>query len=166
MAVAGCRIRVHSVGGTGVPNVLALAYVGTDIALGSVLVWSSGSVALAGADPTEIVGIALQAYGTNPGFDAANSPTVVTGRNTTISVVRPNQQTIFAANLTTSSSTIVTPAQANVGVQYGITAYTGIWTVDSGKTGGTARVEVVGFATDVYGGVVFFKFLDASLSGD
>ena len=166
MAVANVRMRVHSVGGTGVPSISTLAYTGTDIALGSVLVWAgSGLVGLSGANPAAgtIVGVALQAYGTNPGFDAANSPATITGRNTTISVVRPNNSTIFMANLTESSSTIATPAQTDVGVLYGITAYSGIWTIDRGKLSNDT-VEVLGFDTTVQLGVVFFRFMDAALS--
>jgi hypothetical protein len=159
------RMRVHSVGGSGVPEIQSLLYTGTSIVLGSLLKWSSGSVDVADTNEDEIVGLALQAYATAPGYDAANSPATITGREAKISVVRPNQQTTFLATLTTGSSATTVPAQANVGVQYGITAYSGIWTIDVAKTGADARVEVVGFDTTLYGGVVFFKFLAAYLSG-
>lgn len=158
------KMRVHQIGGSGVPEIEALLYTGTSIVLGSLLVWSSGYVDVAGADPTEIVGLSLQAYATNPGYDAANSPATITGRTGSVSVVRPNQQTTFLATLTNGSSATATPAQTDVGVQYGVTAYSGVWTVDKNKTGGSARVEVVGFDTTLYGGVVFFKFLAAYLS--
>lgn len=160
-------IRVHAVGGSGVPEIDALAYTGSPaIVIGSVLIYSAGYVDVGGVNPTEIVGIAQQAVDTNPGFSAANSPATFTGRNAKVSVVRPNDQTIFLANLTNNSSTLVTPAQADVGVQYGITAYSGIWTIDKNKTGANARVEVVGFDTTVYSGVVFFKFLASYLSSN
>lgn len=158
-------MRVHSVGNGQVPATRTLRYAdGQTFKVGAVLVWSSGSVAEGGSDPTEIVGIALQPAATNPGYDAANSPSTITGRNQTVTVCIPNQTTIFAANLTNGSSTLVVPAQADVGVQYGITAYSGIWTVDKGNT--ADRVEVVGFDTGVYGGIVLFKFLDNVLSGN
>lgn len=159
-------IRVHSVGSSnGVPTIQWMAYkTGEAIVIGSVLVYSSGELAVAGADPTEIVGVALQAAGTSPGYDAANSPTVITGRSQKISVVRPDNVTVFQATLTNNSSATATPAQADVGVQYGLTAYNGIVTVDKNKTGASARVEVVGFDEDQ--DVVFFKFLASHLSSN
>lgn len=158
-------MRVHSVGNGQVPATRVLRYAdGQTFGQGAILIWSAGSVVVGGSDPTDIVGIALQGAATNPGYDAANSPSVITGRNQTVTVCIPNQTTIFAANLTNSSSTLVTPAQADVGVQYGVTAYSGKWTVDKGNT--ADRVEVVGFDTSVYGGIVFFKFLDSVLSGE
>lgn len=158
-------MRVHSVGGTGVPTIQPLAYTGTDIVLGSLLIWSGGYVALSGADPGAgtVVGIALQAYATNPGYDAANSPATFTGRNATIAVVRPNDSTIFCANITNGSSTLVAPAQTDVGVLYGVTAYSGIWTVDRAKLSNDTA-EIVGFDTTLYSGVVFFKFKASILS--
>lgn len=162
MAIA---IFTHKVLAGKVEGVQVMGYTGTDIVLGSLLVFSSGLVALAGANPTSIVGVALQGYAGNPGFDAANSPATITGRQTTISVSRPNDSTIYAANLTNGTSTLVTPATADIGVSYGVTAYSGKWTVDKAKTGGDARVSVVGFDANAYGGIVFFKFLAAALAG-
>lgn len=149
-----------------VEPITRLAYTGTPaIVIGTVLAWSSGYVAVAGADPTEIVGISLQAVDTNPGFAAANAPATITGRSSTVSVSRPAYGTIvYGANLTNGSSTIVAGAQTDVGVQYGITAYSGKWTVDKNKTGGSVRVEVVGFDPSIYGGVVFFTFLPTYLA--
>lgn len=158
-------MRIHSVGAGQVPPTRTLRYAdGQTFVQGAILQWSSGSVIVAVADPTEIVGLALQGAATNPGYDAANSPAPITGRNQTVTVCIPNQSVIFMANLTNSSSALVVPAQADVGVQYGVTAYSGKWTVDKGNT--ADRVEVVGFDTGVYGGVVFFKFLDSVLSGE
>jgi hypothetical protein len=169
VATASVAMRVHAVGGSGVPEVEALLYNSGSvpaIVIGTVVIITGGYVVVAGADPSEIVGVALQAAGTNPGLSAANSPTTITGVSYKVSTVRPNDQTIFAAQFTNGSSTLVTPAQTDVNVQYGITAYSGIWTVDKAKTGGSARVEVVGFDTNVYTSVVFFKFLASVLSSN
>ena len=167
MATPNVAFRVHSVGGTGVPVVQPLAYTGSPaIVIGSVCIWNAGYVDIAGANPTEVVGVALQAVDTNPGFSAANSPATITGRNSTVSVVRPNNQTVFCGQATNNSSTIVVGARANVGAQYGLTAYSGIWTVDFNKSASNLLVEVVGFDTTLYSsvGVVFFKFLPSVLS--
>lgn len=160
-------IYTHKVQAGKVEPVQRMAYTGSpSIVIGSVLIYSSGNVDVGGANPTEIVGTALQAVDTNPGFSAANSPATITGRSQTVSVSRPNDSVIYAANFTNGSSTLVTPAQTDVGAQYGITAYSGLWTVDKNKTAGNARVEVVGFDTSVYGGVVFFKWLSSFLSSN
>lgn len=163
------RMRVHSAGIGMVPEIQALPYdpdSAPAVVIGSVVILTSGLLAVAGADPDDIVGVALQAVDTNPGFDAANSPAPITGRSAKVSVVRPNQTTTFLATLTSGSSATHAPAAANVGVEYGITAYSGIWTVDEAKTGADARVIVTGYDTEIYGGVVFFKFLTAHLAGN
>lgn len=162
MAVA---MRIHSVGGAKLPEVQRMLYTGSpSIVIGSVLVTAAGFVDVGGANPTEIIGVAAQAVDTNPGFSAANSPTTITGRSASVSVYRPNDSTIFLATFTNNSSATAVPATSDVTVQYGLTAYSGIWTVDKNKTAGNARVEIIGFDTDIYGGVVFFKFLTSFLS--
>lgn len=162
MAIA---IFTHKILSGLVEPVQWLRYVdATTFERGEVLVWNAGSVQAGGADPTEIVGVALQGTATAPGYDAANSPATITGREQKVSVSRPNGATIYAANLTNNSSTLVTPAQADVGAQYGLTEYSNKWTVDKNKTAASARVEVVGFDTSIYGGIVFFRFLAAHLS--
>lgn len=68
--------------------------------------------------------------------------------------------TVFSATLTNGSSTRIAPTVADIGTQVGITAYSGVWTVDKNKTAGNARVAIVGIDTDV--NVVFFRFLSAN----
>lgn len=161
-------VRVHSTEGMKIPGTRRISQVnGQTFITGAVLIYSAGQVAEGGVNPTEIIGIAGQGADSNPGFSAANSPTVITGRVQAVTVFVANDQTTFMANLTNGSSTLVAPTQADVGVQYGITAYSGIWTVDKNKTAGNARVEVTGFDTTVYApGVVFFKFLSSFLSAN
>lgn len=159
------KIFTHKVQSGKVEPVQWMAYATGQVFLtGAILTFNAGEVVEGGANPTEIVGVALQPAGSGPGFDAGNSPTVITGRSQKVSVSRPNDSVIYAATLTNASAVTVVPAQADVGVQYGLTAYAGVWTVDKGNA--NDRVEVVGFDTTVYGGVVFFKFLNAHLSHD
>jgi hypothetical protein len=74
---------------------------------------------------------------------------------------RANRTTIFSGRLTNNSSTTIVPLQSYVGVAYGITAYSGIWTVDINKTGATERVTIV--AVDFLNNGCFFKFLEGAI---
>jgi hypothetical protein len=149
--------------GSGVPDIQYLQHTsGYAGILGSVLVFSSGEVAVGGADPTPIVGVALAAANTAPGYNAQNNPAVFTGRERKIAVARANRSTVFIGYLTNGSSTKVAPTIANVGISYGITAYSNIWTVDTAKTGASERVTVIGI--DLLNNTVFFKFKEAHLA--
>lgn len=157
---------VHQIQGNKVEAIQAMQYAtGQTFILGAVLQSTGGEVIVSVADPASgtVVGVALQGAATNPGYDAANSPATFTGRRQTVSVCRPNDETIFVGQLTNGSSALVTPAIADVEAQYGITAYSGIWTVDKAKTGGSARVNVVGFDADLK--QVFFKWISSFLAG-
>lgn len=162
-------LRVHQIQGSKVEGIQYMQYTtGQTFLLGEVLIFdgSTGNVKVAAADPGSgtIVGVSLQAADSSPGFSAANSPTTFTGRSQKVSVVRPNDETIFAGAFTNGSSAAAVPAQADVGVQYGITAYSGVWTVDKNKTGGSARVVIVGFDLDQTPDQVFFKWIASFLA--
>lgn len=160
MATPRKGFRTHQVQGGGVEAIQYMQYAtGQTFPIGAVLIYAAGEVTVAGADPASntIVGYSLQGAGTSPGYDAANSPTTFTGRQQKVSVVRPNDQLIVQGEFTNGSSTLIASAQSDVGVSYGITAYTGVWTVDKNKTGGSARVIVTGFDADQF--LVFFKFI-------
>ena len=159
-------MQPHSSGvGSGIPEVQYMQHTsGSTFIRGAVLVYSSGEVAEGGANPTEIVGVALADAGSAPGYNAANSPSPITGRAAKVAVARAAATTVFKATLTNNSSTRIAPAVADIGVQYGLTAYSGVWTVDKNKTGGNARVEVVGIDLDQ--NYVLFKFLNSAISTD
>lgn len=147
----------------GVEAIRGLAYTGT-VYRGSVLIYNAGNVQVGGVDPTNIMGVALQASDTNPGYAAANNPTTITGRSAVISVATADRVTVFSAAMTNGSSTRVAPVAADVGVSYGLTAYTNIWTVDRAKVGVLARVQVIGYDTGGLTNMVFFKFLESAIS--
>jgi hypothetical protein len=149
----------------GVPDIQWMVQKGTptaSIVLGSVLVFASGEVDVDASDPTAIVGIALAPANSAPGYGVQNNPTVHTGRQLKIPVARANRQTVFCGYMTNGSSTKVNPADADVGAEYGITPYSDIWTVDKNKSGGSARVHIVGYDPNI--NIVFFKFMQAAIA--
>jgi hypothetical protein len=147
-----------------VPLITYSTYDPTDaIVIGSVLILTSGVYNLAGTDPTIIAGVALQAVDTSPGFQAANNPVPITGRETKMSIAVADRNTTFWATLTNGSSTRIAGATADIGAIYGITAYSGVWTVDKAKLTTDARVSIVGIDTERGG--VFFKFLADHIIG-
>lgn len=147
-----------------VPSVVYGEYVSADaIVQGSVLIYSSGQFGLAGANPALIAGVALQAKDTAPGYQAANNPVPITGRQQKISVAVTDRTAVFSATLTNGSSTRIAPAVADIGAQYGITAYSGVWTIDKAKTAGDARVSIVGINTET--NEVYFKWLADHIYG-
>lgn len=165
-------LRVHSNQGNKVEGIQYMAYTSAQtFKNGELLIYdgSTGNVKIAGVDPTTgtIVGMALQDADSSPGFQMANSPATFTYRSQKISVVRPTDTTIFAGCLTNGSSTRATAAVADIGAQYGITSYNAgaagaAVTVDKAKTGGSARVAVIGIDTD--SNVIFFKFIASFLA--
>ena len=155
--------QVARTGNGTAPVVRWLAYTGT-IVRGEPVIYDTGNVKVAGANPTAIVGVALQANDSGPGFNQANSPVVSTYRQSKMSIAMANRETVFRGKLTNGSSTRIAPVAADVGVVYGITAYSNVWTVDKNKTGGDARVQVVGF--DDLTNEVFFKFLEAAITAN
>ena len=153
-----------------VPLVSYAQYKSADaIVQGSLLIFDTGEYALAGADPALIAGVALQAKNTAPGYDAANSPVPITGREQKIAIAIADKNSTFMATLTNGSATRIAPVIGDVGAQYGVTAYSGVWTVDQAKTAADARVQIVGYSLigpTAGVGVVFFKFLTNHLYGD
>lgn len=132
---------------------------------GAVLVFSGGTVSEGGANPTDIVGVAMADAFSAPGYDAANSPSPITWREATISVAKAEaDRNIFVSPLcnNTLTSTKVAPVAADVGVQYGISKQTSgpsaeAWWLDKNITGANARVEVV--KVDITNQLAHFKFL-------
>jgi hypothetical protein len=144
----------------GVPDVrtpeLAVA---PSFSRGAPVVATVGLVDECGADPLLIYGFALADSQTNPGYSAANSPTVITGRQNTCSVALANQKTEFMAILVNGNDTVVAPVAADKLAQYGLTKYNGVWYVDQSKVGVDARVVITGI--DTLNNRVLFKVLPA-----
>lgn len=148
-----------------VPLVRYTRYAAADAIIeGSVLVYNaSGELALAGADPALIAGIALQAKDTAPGYQAANNPVVSTYRQQKLAAAIADRNSTFSAAIVNGSAVRIPPIQADVGAQYGITNLSGIWVVDKAKTTTAARVQVV--AIDLERNQVLFKILTDHIAG-
>lgn len=132
------------------------------IVVGSlVVVAADGELEVCPADPVAlgVVGVALQANQSNPGYQAANSPTVITGRQNTISVALANTGTIFMCQgQSGAGGNPITPTQTMVGEAYGVRLDSGTWTVDLDET--TAKVVMI-TDIDVGAKLLFVKFLPA-----
>lgn len=153
-----------------VEEIRALTYdTAATFVAGDIVVYDGdGELVEAGANPLNIVGVALQSVNTNPGWDAANSPVVSTGRQRTVSTAIANQVTEFVAKLTDGSSTYVQPVLADIGQSYGVTVQNGVWTIDKAKGGADARVIVTDYNADPEAGpvgFVYFKFLQSAIAG-
>ena len=135
---------------------------GQSIVEGSVVYLdANGLLNLAGADPTTILGVALNAISSKPGFNAANSPLKINSPDDAVSVAIAYPGTIFSAR-GDSGGALQTPTQAQVGDLFGIVNQSGEWCVDISDTTNT-RVRVVD--VDIDNKIYFFKFESVGTSG-
>lgn len=154
-------------GGTGAPQIKAWPYSGGTFKKGAAMIISANIAAEAAANPTaNLIGISAQPVDSNLGFQAANSPLQVTGRNTTCSIFQANRLTIFRSVLTNASDVEVTPATADVGTSYGLRKIAtgigaGIWCADKAAT---ACLKVYDFEVNSPDPFVYWKFLEAALA--
>lgn len=154
-------------GATGVPLIISGKYkTGEAIVKGSpLLIDANGELTLhPGGASAEVSGIALEAAGSRPGYDAANSPTVVTGRKQEISYIAADAETIYSIQLSADAgATITDVAQTHIGEEYGIVIDTngsGAWLLDTTET--TTKIfEIVDIDTDL--NVAFVKFMAVAI---
>lgn len=151
-------------GTTSGPVIQSLGYTtGQTFKAGALLLLqSTGLVSVCGADPTVVSAVALQPAGYGPGFNMADSPTVVTGRNQEVSCAIANRMTVYSCRGVNGATDPVTPAVTNIDEQYGAAADSdGVWVLDIAEV--TAKVfEVVD--VDIPNKIFFVKFLEAVLS--
>lgn len=147
-----------------VPNVINGQYkTGETFKIGALLVLdANGELTECGADPALVTGVAAQGAGTNPGYDAANSPATFTGRKQTVSYYNADKTTTFSMRGVNGGTDPVTPAQTNIGESYGaLKDADGIWTLDLAET--TTKVfDIVGI--DIDQKVFLCVFNDAALA--
>ena len=155
---------------TGSSNILGLPVkTGETFKIGAVLIFDAGEVKESGADPAAatVVGIAAAAAFTNPGYDVANSDQVetYTGRSAVQSVHQADRTSVFSGLGTEDSgATFVTPADANVGVYYGLVkAASGIWYIDISDTTND-DILIVDYDRTGMTKKFFFKFAEAILA--
>lgn len=147
------------VGGVPSVNTLPQAAVPTFLR-GYPVVVTAGLVDECGVNPASIAGFALQDNSTNPGFAAANSPTVITGRSSTASIAIANDSTEFMGPLVNGSAVIIAPVAADLGASYGFTKFGTVWSIDKAKTAGNARAIITDI--DILNNLVIFKILKAN----
>lgn len=142
---------------------------GETFKLGAPLTINAGEVdELDTDDVTLIIGVAGAGNQSAFGYDAGDSPTVVTGREDTVPVFVAGRPVVFTGQLSNGTASLVLPDAANVGVAYGLIKQAdGTWTVDEADTSNKV-VTVIGFVlqgpqcSDPFG-QVSFKFLPSTL---
>ena len=150
------------------PEVRSMAYTTGQVfkKYALVVLTSAGEVSEAGADPTGVVGVALQGAGTGLGYGVPNSAetTVVTGRLQEVSVALANRKTIFSGRGVNGGTDPVVPLQTHIGEQYGVAKVGDDWVIDLAETA-TKVVEIVDIVPveGAGAGYFLFKFLEAVL---
>lgn len=129
---------------------------------GAVLILAAdGELEAGGADPTGIVGVALEPANSRPGYGIGHNPTIVTWRKQEITYAVANRTTIFSGRGVNGGTDPVTPLQTHIGEAYGLTVdATGTWVIDFAETANT-RLRIVDI--DVPNRIFYFKFLESAL---
>lgn len=155
--------------GDAAPEVATLPYTaGQAFIKGAVLTYDTagnqGNVIEAGADPATIVGVALEAPASKPGFAVSFDSTVVarTGAVTKVSFAKANRLTIFSGRMTNGGTDPVIPLDTLVGLPFGLLKLgSGEWVIDQADVANT-RVRIVGI--DATLSMFLFRFLEANLA--
>lgn len=149
-------------GGTA-PNIIGYNPLAAQaIVNGSLVVLTAGLLNLCGANPASILGVALQAIDTNPGFNLPyqSQTTVITGRSSKIPVALARGITIFTCRGVNGGTDPVIPVQTDVGVSYDVVNTAGIWNLNTASTA-NARVTVVDI--DVAERIFYVRFVAANV---
>lgn len=161
-------IKIGAYAAQGMPEVREYnAKSGAAIYAGTVVIWDTGEVDDATANPTAgtVVGVALADTLSAPGYELPNASLVnhVTWREPRVQVVLASGQgTTFVSQLVNNSDVAIAPVAADVGAEYGLRLRTGgSWAVDKNLTSANARVHIVKIDTDQ--NLVHWKFLPAAI---
>jgi hypothetical protein len=133
---------------------------------GAVIVFeggATGEVIEGSSDPTPIVGVALEAANSKPGYELGHASSVlqVTGRVQQVSVAKANRSTVWSGRMVNGATDPKTPALTDINVVYGVAKVGDDWVVNQAETSAT-RVEIVDI--DIDNKIVFFKFMEAHLA--
>lgn len=134
---------------------------------GAIVIFDSGTqgnIIEASANPTQIVGVALEGAFTRPGNQVSFDSAVVarTGPYNVINVAQANRQTVFSGRGVNGATDPVTTAQTYVGLSYGILRTSaGEWVVNIADAVVT-RVKIIDIETSL--NLFFFKFLDTAMA--
>jgi hypothetical protein len=146
-----------------VPDVLSGKYkTGEAIVQGSLLAIDSNGelIVHTGTTAVDVAGVALEKAASKPGWDAGNSPTVVTGRVQEVSYAQSDQDTVYSIRQEDGSGNLVAPAQTHISEEYGVLNVSGEWRLDRSET--TTKIFRI-VDVDVTEGLTFVKFIAAAL---
>jgi hypothetical protein len=147
-----------------VPSIISGKYkTGEAIINGSLLaIDANGELILhLGGTNVDCAGVALEAAGSKLGYDAANSPTVVTGRVQEVSYAVADLNTVFAIRQEDGSGNLVAAAQTHIGEAYGVIKTAGgEWRIDRSEA--TTLVFMI-VDVDIPNNVTFVQFLASAL---
>ena len=150
---------------SGTPNIINYRYTAAQtFTKGALLVdVAAGTVQECAADPTSVIGIALEAAGSKPGGTGiANSPSYITGgNNNEVAVAIADRSQMFSCRGVSGATDPVTPALTNIGEVYGVAKTGNDWVLDLAETT-TTVCEVVDI--DIDNKIFFVKFREAVLA--
>jgi len=112
-----------------------------------------------GGSALDVAGVALEGAATKPGWDAANSPTVFTGRVQEVSYAQADLDTVFTIRAE-SGGTITNPTQTRIAEEYGVIKSGNEWRLDLTDT--TDKIFRV-VDIDLNENLWFVKFIAAAL---
>lgn len=150
---------------SGTPNIVSYKYTASQTFKKGALVVdvAAGTVSECGADPASVLGVALEAAGSKPGGTGiANSPSYITGgSNNEVSVCIADRSQVFTCRGVNGGTDPSTPAQTNIGEEYGVAKVNDDWVLDLAET--TAKVcEIVDI--DIDQKLFLVKFREAVLA--
>lgn len=148
---------------SGTPNVVAMRVTAAQaFAKGALVIdTAAGTISECGADPTAVLGVALQGAFTGPGNNNADSPVVITGQMTDCSVAMFDRSQVFSCRGVNGATDPATPLVTNIGESYGCAKVSTDWVLD------LAEVTVKQFKIvdiDIDNKIFFVKPLEAALS--
>lgn len=153
--------------GTTVPRVQACVVTAAQTFKWGALVATAaaGTISECGADPTIVLGVALQDAFSGPGNEVANSSQVVatTGTINLCSVAIADREQEFSGRMTNAGATVA-PLQTHIDQQYGVVKVGNDWTIDETDTTNVV-VEITDIVEAQGGdpGFHIFKFLESDL---
>ena len=119
------------------PNILAIVATAAQVFKKGALLkqTGAGTVSERTAVTDKVSGVALQDAFSGYGYQAANSPSIITGQSGEVSVAIADAVTVFSCRGVNGGTDPVTPTQANIGVVYGVAKTGGgDWVLDLANT--------------------------------
>ena len=145
-----------------VPDIVSGKYkTGESIIQGTLLAHDANGELIVhlGVANLDVAGVALEKAASKPGWDAANSPTVITGRVQEVSYAQADQDTVWTLRAE-SGGTITNPTQTRIAEEYGVLNSSGEWRLDLTDT--TDKIFRV-VDIDLNENLWFVKFIAAAL---